>query len=107
MGTEMDIRKINGGSVIQKYEEKAREVNIKRTDAEGSKDIIDKISISEDAKNKNINIASIAVGMIKDDSQKEFSVEKLNVIREKIQSGSYSVPSSAIARAVLRGLYAE
>lgn len=103
----MDIRKVNSGAVIQKYEDKdkAKDTHVKKAEAADVRETKDKISISGNA--KNANIANIAVGIIKNDSQKEFSVEKLNGIMEKVKSGTYDVPSNKIAKAMLCGIYTD
>lgn len=104
----MDIRKVNGGAVIQKYEDKdkTKETRVKKeAGAVDFRETKDKISISGNARNANIN--NIAVGIIKNDSQKEFSVDKLNGIMEKIKSGTYDVSSDKIAKAMLCGVYTD
>lgn len=97
----MDIRKIDGGMAVKKYEDKLRNnIAAKQNEISNGK-VMDKISISDTAKKSNI--ATIAASKVKSDSQKEFSIEKFNALREKIKAGEYNVSAANIANAVLCG----
>lgn len=94
--------RVDRNSLPGLYSSLSKEANTPQKPQDAAGQRLDKIELSSEG--RKMRDVSAAQSQVKTEMNAEMAAEKLQEIREKVQSGTYFIPAHNIAQAMMQGI---